>query len=304
MVAIPILLSTRAAIDEQIGRLEVHHLSNPAGEIYFALLSDWTDAVTESTAEDAGLLAAVTDGITELNTRYPNASGADRFFLLHRRRGWNEAQRRWIGWERKRGKLHELNHLLRGSSETTFLEASDRSCPPTCATWSPSIRIHDCRATRSRGWSARWRTRSTGRASIRIEHRVTEGYGVLQPRVTPSLPVGAEGSLFQRIFSSNSGNRSLFVGGLRRLSGPVRRGLVLRKGHLRHRCLRGRPAGPRPRQHDVEPRSVRGRVRPLGARVRYRGGRGISRPLRRGRARASIAGREATGSCCRGCSAW
>ena len=37
------------------------------------------------------------------------------------------------------------------------------------------------------------------------ENRVVEGYGVLQPRVTPSLPVGAEGSLFQRIFSSNSG---------------------------------------------------------------------------------------------------
>src|SRR6185437_646408 len=35
--------------------------------------------------------------------------------------------------------------------------------------------------------------------------RVVEGYGVLQPRVTPSLSVGVEGSLFQRIFSSNSG---------------------------------------------------------------------------------------------------
>ncbi len=35
--------------------------------------------------------------------------------------------------------------------------------------------------------------------------RVVEGYGVLQPRVTPSLPIGREGSLFQRIFSSMSG---------------------------------------------------------------------------------------------------
>ncbi len=34
---------------------------------------------------------------------------------------------------------------------------------------------------------------------------MVEGYGVLQPRVTPSLPVGTEGSLFQRVFSSNSG---------------------------------------------------------------------------------------------------
>ena len=35
--------------------------------------------------------------------------------------------------------------------------------------------------------------------------RVVEGYAVLQPRVTPSLPIGREGSLFQRIFSSMSG---------------------------------------------------------------------------------------------------
>jgi cyclic beta-1,2-glucan synthetase len=35
--------------------------------------------------------------------------------------------------------------------------------------------------------------------------RVVAGYGVLQPRVTPSLPTGREGSRFQRIFSSTSG---------------------------------------------------------------------------------------------------
>ena len=38
-----------------------------------------------------------------------------------------------------------------------------------------------------------------------LSGRVTEGYAVLQPRVTPSLPVGREGSLFQRIFSSMNG---------------------------------------------------------------------------------------------------
>ncbi len=205
MVAIPILLSTRAAIDEQIGRLEVHHLSNPAGEIYFALLSDWTDALTESTVDDAGLLGAVTDGITRLNARYPNPSGPDRFFLLHRRRGWNEAQRRWIGWERKRGKLHELNHLLRGSSETTFLEASDRSLPADVryvVTLDSDTRLPRDTISRLVGKMAHPLNRP--RLDPR-EHRVTEGYGVLQPRVTPSLPVGAEGSLFQRIFSSNNG---------------------------------------------------------------------------------------------------
>ena len=152
------------------------------------------------------LLAAATEGIARLNARYPSASGADRFLLLHRRRLWNAAQGRWMGWERKRGKLHELNRLLRGSTDTTFL---DRRRPAAAATMSASssrsIPTPGCRATRSTGWSARWRTRSTGPRFDPAEGRVVEGYGVLQPRVAPSLPVGSEGSLFQRIFSSNSG---------------------------------------------------------------------------------------------------
>jgi cyclic beta-1,2-glucan synthetase len=59
------------------------------------------------------LLAAAVKGIDELNERHGPAPGGERFLLLHRRRVWNESQRRWMGWERKRGKLHELNRLLR-----------------------------------------------------------------------------------------------------------------------------------------------------------------------------------------------
>ena len=32
-----------------------------------------------------------------------------------------QSQKCWMGWERKRGKLHELNLLLRGDTDTTFL---------------------------------------------------------------------------------------------------------------------------------------------------------------------------------------
>ena len=58
LVAVPTLLTTRAAIEEQIERLEVHYLANPAGEIHFALLSDWTDARRRAREGDADLLAA------------------------------------------------------------------------------------------------------------------------------------------------------------------------------------------------------------------------------------------------------
>lgn len=205
MVVIPTLLTTGTSIDEQIERLEVHYLSNPDGAIHFALLSDWTDALAESTPEDADLLAVARAGIERLNRRYPDIGGVDRFFLFHRHRGWNAVQGRWIGWERKRGKLHELNHLLRGSSDTTFVEAAARPLPMHVryvVTLDSDTRLPRDAIVRLVGKMAHPLNRPRVDSAL---GRVVEGYGVLQPRVTPSLSVGTEGSLFQRIFSTNSG---------------------------------------------------------------------------------------------------
>ena len=204
LVAIPTLLSTRVGVDEQLQRLEVHYLANPGGAVHFALLSDWTDADAETSPADADLVAAAVAGIVRLNSRHPNAEGADRFLLLHRRRVWNEVQGRWMGWERKRGKLHELNRLLRGATDTTFLDTGSRS-PANIryvVTLDSDTRLPRDAIQRMVGKMAhplnQARLDATG-------NRVVEGYGVLQPRVTPSLPVGVEGSLFQRIFSRSSG---------------------------------------------------------------------------------------------------
>src|SRR5207248_961746 len=73
------------------------------------------------------LLAEAEAGIANLNARYAAADGRQPFFLLHRRRQWNAGEGKWIGWERKRGKLHELNRLLRGATDTSFLPIEGRS---------------------------------------------------------------------------------------------------------------------------------------------------------------------------------
>ena len=116
------MLTKREDIEQQVDQLEIHYLANPDGDLYFALLSDWTDAAVESAPDDEELVACAADAIGLLNRRHGEApGGGERFLFLHRRRIWNECEGKWMGWERKRGKLHELNRLLRGASDTTFV---------------------------------------------------------------------------------------------------------------------------------------------------------------------------------------
>ncbi len=212
IVAVPTLLTNLAGIDQQIGHLEVHYLASPEGELHFALLSDWTDATTEHVDTDAALLDAAIAGIARLNLRYGPAPGGERFLLLHRKRMWNAGEGRWIGWERKRGKLHELNQFLRGATEmgrqgSGFLALGGHAPKPPAGvryviTLDSDTRLPRDAVHRLIGKMAHPLNRPRFDAAA---GRVVAGYAVLQPRVTPALPVGREGSLFQRVFSSMNG---------------------------------------------------------------------------------------------------
>ncbi len=200
LIAVPTLLISRDDIEELIDRLEVHYLSNADGELYFALVTDWTDADTEHAPGDSELLDVALDGILRLNLRH----NTDRFLLLHRSRKWNPQQGKWMGWERKRGKLHELNRLLRGAIDTTFSVIGGRlpSEIRFILTLDSDTKLPRDAARRLVGKLAHSLNQPKFDAHA---GRVIEGHGVLQPRVTPSLPVGHYGSLFQRIFSSARG---------------------------------------------------------------------------------------------------
>ena len=208
IVVVPTLLTTRAELEEQVERLEVHYLASSLdGDLRFALLSDWTDSATESAPGDDELLGVAAAAIARLNQRHGATPDGARFLLLHRRRTWNEAQGKWMGWERKRGKLRELNRLLRGATDTTFI-AEGGQAPVVPAgvryviTLDADTRLPRGAAKRLVGKMAH--ALNGPRFDARCG-RVVEGYAVLQPRVTPSLPTGREGSVFQRVFSSASG---------------------------------------------------------------------------------------------------
>ena len=208
MIVVPTLLTSQDSIKEQVERLEVHYLANSDGDIRFALLSDWTDASSESVPSDDELLASAVNAISALNKRHgPAPGGGKRFFLFHRRRLWNECQQKWIGWERKRGKLHELNRLLRGASDTTFIPTGG-SAPDEIPdvryviTLDADTRLPRGAATRLVGTMAHPLNRPK---FSKREGRVVEGYSIVQPRITPTLPTDREGSFFQMIFSGPSG---------------------------------------------------------------------------------------------------
>ena len=203
LVVTPILLNSINDIEDQVARLEIHYLASPEGELYFALLSDWRDSLTEHTGEDTALLRVALEGIDKLNQRNGPAPGGARFLLLHRRRMWCQSEDQWIGWERKRGKLRELNRLLRGAEDTSFLD------PPSLPESVRYVITLDAdtqlpRETVGRLIGKMAHPLNQPRFDV-VEGRVVEGYALLQPRITPALPMGRESSLFLSIFSRATG---------------------------------------------------------------------------------------------------
>ena len=206
LVVMPVMLTTRTAIDEHCERLEVHYLSNPDPAFRFALLSDWVDSDSESTGEDGELLAHAQEAIARLNDRYPAGFADPRFHLFHRRRTWSVGEDCWMGWERKRGKLLELNNLLLHGRPGNFIVP---------APGDPVV-PRDVRFVLTLDGDTRLPIGAVRRLLETALHplntprrdspgQVTAGYGVLQPRVTPLLPDEAGQSLFQWAATGASG---------------------------------------------------------------------------------------------------
>jgi len=207
MVVVPTMLTGLEDVEHQIEQMEVHYLANADGDVRFALVSDWADGDAEVAPGDEALLAAARAGVARLNAQHgPAPDGSARFYSFHRRRFWNASERVWMGWERKRGKLHELNHLLRGVATTTFLDdPSVHHAVPNgvryVVTLDADTRLPIGAVKRLVGTMAHPLNRPRLDPAT---HRVVEGYAVLQPRVATPLP-GRSSSMFQRLTSGGSG---------------------------------------------------------------------------------------------------
>ncbi|MET0267243.1 MAG: glucoamylase family protein [Duganella sp.] len=192
LVVVPTLVFSRQNIEELCEQLEVRFLANRDPNLRFCLLTDFGDAPTETVPADAALMEQMREAVEQLNRKYavhPNGEPAMPFLLLHRPRLWNPQEGVWMGYERKRGKLQDMNRYLRGGArdkfslvvgDTTDLESikyvitldTDTQLPRDAARQFISTMMHPLNRPRV----------------DKMLGRVVDGYGLLQPRVAVSLP--------------------------------------------------------------------------------------------------------------------
>ena len=207
LVVIPTMLNSKWSTRLLLEQLERHWLANRERHAQFALLTDWPDADAATLHTDTALIADALVQVRELNARIPTDEGEPpRFLLIHRPRTWCETQQRWLGWERKRGKLEMLVRALATGSWDGFVPFaagqrvvegiryvltldSDTGLPPGALRELVAIAAHPLNDPQ---------VDTTSR-------RVVAGYGILQPRlITPLTPDG-KNTLFHRLFAGQAG---------------------------------------------------------------------------------------------------
>lgn len=204
LVVVPTLLQSAHSIDDLVEALEVRFLANRDTHLHFGLLTDFQDAHQEHVAGDEQLVRLVHARIEELNGKYKDEHGGT-FFLFHRPRRWNPHERLWMGYERKRGKLAELNALLRGGSHDRFSTVIGKTEVLSTVKYVITLDT-DTQLPRD---SARQFVAAMAHPLNRprfdeASQRVCEGYGILQPRVAVSLP-GTNRSRYARLNASEPG---------------------------------------------------------------------------------------------------
>jgi len=203
LVVVPMMLVNAETVRGEVEKLEIRYLANKESNLLFSLFTDYTDSATLSHEDDSLLLQTASDCLTELNLRH----GGQRFFLFHRERTWSESEQKFIGWERKRGKLEELNRLIDG----TRSEAD----APMVYVGEPD-HLTDVRFIITLDSDTQLPHGTARRMVETLAHPLNQprfdasgnimagSYTIIQPRVSPTLP-STSVSIFSRLFADAVG---------------------------------------------------------------------------------------------------
>ncbi|MEO7009775.1 MAG: cyclic beta 1-2 glucan synthetase, partial [Caldimonas sp.] len=214
LVVVPTMLGSETGVDALIDALEVRFLANRDAHLHFGLLTDFHDAAAEHLPSDAALVELAAARIAALNDKYRTPSEAepvDSFFLFHRPRRWNAREHVWMGYERKRGKLGDLNALLRGRAGANGEDRFARVVGDTRAlsavryviTLDTDTQLPRDTAAQIVATMAHPLNRPRFGSGLRKDV-VVDGYGILQPRVGLSLP-STNRSGYARLYGGEPG---------------------------------------------------------------------------------------------------
>ncbi len=203
-VVVPTLLLNEKQVHELFDELEARYLSNQDPNIHFGLLTDLPDSLSRPQGDDRHpLVGLAMQCVDDLNAKYPSAKGGS-FILLHRHRVFNSRQGVWMGWERKRGKLLDLNKFLLHKFDSFPVKAG----PIEVLQKVRYVITLDSDTQLPRGTAARMIgtiAHPLNHAIIDPQRRiVTAGYGILQPRVGVSV-ASASRSRFASLYSGETG---------------------------------------------------------------------------------------------------
>jgi hypothetical protein len=202
VVAVPTFLLDEPQVRKLVEDLEVRFLGNQDPNLHFALLTDLPDSPTAPNPIDP-LATYCASLVEKLNDKYAGHEGGS-FFLFHRARKYNRRERVWMGWERKRGKLLELNRFLRGLPEDYSVTVGNLSILPSIRYVIPldadTLLPRDT-ARRMIGALAHPLNQAIIDPAKNI---VVAGYGILQPRAGISIR-SAGRSRLAKIWSGQTG---------------------------------------------------------------------------------------------------
>ena len=238
LVVVPMMLSSTDVVRQEVEKLEVRFLANQEANVFFSLFSDFTDSPEAIGFGDVEVLAAARHGIEQLNQRYRGG----RFLLFHRPRVWSESEQRWIGRERKRGKLEDLNAFLCGEGDPSIKIVGELPLPIRYViTLDADTQLPPESGRRLIETLAHPLNQPVLDPVTRVRER---GFTIIQPRVSISLP-GATATHFTRVFCRQPRHRPLLPDRFRRAAGSVWRSDLPRQSHLRCAGVSAKPSGNR-----------------------------------------------------------
>ncbi|MDZ4848236.1 MAG: glucoamylase family protein [Pirellulaceae bacterium] len=203
LVVIPTMLTNPRGIERLIDGLEIRYLANRDPHLHFALLTDLVDAPEKTMQADEELVRLAREGIERLNERYASIR-TDIFHLFHRNRRRNDGEGVWMGYERKRGKLADLNAVLRGAQDRFSVvvgETGNLQSVRYVITLDTDTQLPRDSAIQMVGTLAHPLNSPVFDSD---RSRVVEGYTILQPRVGVAL-ASAQRSRFVQLYAGDSG---------------------------------------------------------------------------------------------------